>query len=159
MPVTSGSIQIWRKCVLPAWSSLYSLCSTPCPALMRWTSPGTMVEPVPHGVLVGKRALEHVADDLHVAVPVAAEARARGDAILVDDAQRPEPHVPRVLVAGEGEAVVRVEPAVVGMAALGGGSQFGHGPDARWEFPATWRHFMADQAWSSPLPAAASRCR
>ena len=47
MPVTSGSIQIWRKCVLPAWSSLYSLCSTPCPALMRWTSPGTMVEPVP----------------------------------------------------------------------------------------------------------------
>src|SRR2546422_6674424 len=81
-----------------------------------------------HGVLVGKRALEHVADDLHVAVPVGAEARARGDAILVDDAQRPEPHVPRVLVAGEGEAVVRVEPAVVGMAALGGGSQFGHGP-------------------------------
>src|SRR5207244_11718236 len=34
-----------------------------------------------HGVLVGKRALEHVADDLHVAVPVGAEARARGDAI------------------------------------------------------------------------------
>src|SRR3989442_1374525 len=72
-----------------------------------------------HGVLVGKRALEHVADDLHVAVPVGAEARARGDAILVDDAQRPEPHVLRVLVAGEGKAVVRVEPAVVGMAALG----------------------------------------
>src|SRR5437762_965633 len=99
-----------------------------------------------HGALLGKRALEHVADDLHVAVPVGAEARARGDAILVDDAQRPEPHVLRVLVAGEGEAVVRVEPAVVGMAALGGGSQFGHGPDARWEFPTTWRHFMADQA-------------
>jgi len=28
-----------------------------------------------------------------------------GDAILVDDAQRPEAHVPRVLVAGEGEAM------------------------------------------------------
>jgi len=45
--VTSGSIQICRKCVVPALSSLYSLCSTPRPALMRWTSPGTMVEPVP----------------------------------------------------------------------------------------------------------------
>jgi len=47
MPVTSGSIQICRKCVIPDASWLNSLCVTPRPALMRCTSPGTMVEPLP----------------------------------------------------------------------------------------------------------------
>jgi hypothetical protein len=47
MPVTSGSIQICRKWVTPAFSWLNSLWRTPLPALMRCTSPGTMVEPVP----------------------------------------------------------------------------------------------------------------
>ncbi len=47
MPVTLGSIQICRKCVTPCFSWLYSLWRTPLPALMRCTSPGTMVEPLP----------------------------------------------------------------------------------------------------------------
>ena len=58
-----------------------------------------------HRVLVRERALEHIADDLHVAMPVRAEPRARLHAVLVDDAQRPEAHVPRVVVIGEGKAV------------------------------------------------------
>ena len=44
---------------------------------MRCTSPGRMLEPLPMRVLVRELALEHVADDLHVAVAVGAEARAR----------------------------------------------------------------------------------
>ena len=44
----------------------------------------------------------------------------RRDAVLVDHAQRAEAHVRGVVVVGERERVVRVEPAVVGVAALPG---------------------------------------
>jgi hypothetical protein len=67
---------------------------------------------------VGQRAVEHIADDLHVAVAVGAEATARGDAVLVDHAQVAHAHVRRVVVAGEGEAVKAAQPAVIGVAAL-----------------------------------------
>ena len=73
---------------------------------------------VAHAVGVRERALEHVADDLHVAVPVRAEAGAGGDGVVVEDAQVAEAHVRRVVVVGEREAVVAVEPAVVGVAAV-----------------------------------------
>ena len=81
---------------------------------------------VAHRVLVRELALEHVADDLHVAVAVRAEARAGLHAVLVDDAQRAEAHVLRVVVVGEGEAVIRIEPAVVGVAAFVGAAQGDH---------------------------------
>ena len=81
---------------------------------------------VAHAVLVRQRAFEHVADDLHVAVAVGAEAGAGGDAVLVDDAQVAEAHVARVVVVGEREAVVALEPAVVGVAAVGGFAQGDH---------------------------------
>jgi hypothetical protein len=68
---------------------------------MRCTSPGRITpadlpcQPaglaVAHAVLVRQRAVEHVADDLHVAVAVGAEAGAGGDAVLVDDAQVAQP--------------------------------------------------------------------
>ena len=60
-----------------------------------------------HAVLVLERALEHVGDDLHVAVRVGAEPAARRDAIFVDHAQRAEAHVRRIVVVGERERVVR----------------------------------------------------
>src|SRR5688572_21226978 len=81
---------------------------------------------VPHGVLVAERALEHVAEDLHVAVAVRAEARARPHAVFVDHAQRAVADVARIVVVGEREAVVGLEPAVPGVAALVAGPQFGH---------------------------------
>src|SRR5688572_29597945 len=82
---------------------------------------------VSHAVLVAQGAFQHVADDLHVAVAVGAEALARLHAVLVDHPQRAEAHVLRVVVVGEGKAVVRVEPAVVGVAPLGAAAQFrGH---------------------------------
>src|SRR5260221_952207 len=79
-----------------------------------------------HRVLVGERALEHVADDFHVAMAVGAEAGTGLHAVLVDDAQRPEAHVPRIVVGGEGKAVKRAQPAVIGIAALGGAAQLLH---------------------------------
>src|SRR5205085_9449506 len=53
-----------------------------------------------------------------VAVAVRAEAAARLHPVLVDHPQRPEAHVGRVVVVGEGEGVVGVQPAVVGVAAV-----------------------------------------
>ena len=70
---------------------------------------------------------EHVADDLHVAVAVGAEARARLHAVLVDHAQRAELDVLGIEVIGEREAVLRLEPAVVGVAALVAASDLVHG--------------------------------
>jgi len=77
-------------------------------------------------VLVGETAGQDVADDLHVAVAVGAEAGARRDAVLVDHPQVAKSHVPRVVVIGEREAVKRLEPAVVGVAAFTGLAQAQH---------------------------------
>ena len=47
MPCFAGWIQIWRKCTASVFEALTSLCRTPVPALIRWTSPGLITEPVP----------------------------------------------------------------------------------------------------------------
>ncbi|CFU05569.1 Uncharacterised protein [Bordetella pertussis] len=47
MPATSGSIQICSIWVAASGCGLNSECITPRPALMRCTSPGRMVEPLP----------------------------------------------------------------------------------------------------------------
>ena len=83
-------------------------------------------------VLVRERALEHVADDLHVAVAVRREAGAGHDAVLVDDPQRPELDVLGVEVVGERERVVRAEPAVVGIATVVGTSDLDHRTPPCW---------------------------
>jgi hypothetical protein len=80
-----------------------------------------------HRVLVFERTVEHVRDDLHVAMRVPAEALAGSDAIFIDDPQRAEAHVGGVVVVGEREGVVAVEPAVVGVAALAGSANGDHG--------------------------------
>jgi hypothetical protein len=108
MPVRSGSIQICRKCV--AWS--------PCVVELAvlHASAGTHALHVAgrdalhvaHAVLVRQLAVQHVADDLHVAVAMGAEAGARRDAVFVDDPQVAPAHVGRVVVVGEREAVPAV---------------------------------------------------
>ena len=72
-------------------------------------------------------AVEHVADDLHVAMPMGAEALPARHAIFVEHAQRPELHVVLVEIIREGEAVVGLEPAVIGMAAICTASDDFHG--------------------------------
>ena len=63
-------------------------------------------------------AAEDVAEDLGIAVRVRGEALSFCDAVLVEHAQAAEPLKLRSVVVGEAEGVVRVEPAVVGVAAF-----------------------------------------
>src|SRR5262249_13873184 len=65
------------------------------------------------GVLVLERALEHVRDDLHVAMPMRPETLAGRDAIFVDDPKSTKAHVLGIEVIGEGECMARLEPPVV----------------------------------------------
>ena len=78
-------------------------------------------------VLVGQIAAHHVADDFHVAVAMGAKTGARGNAVFIDDAQVAKPHVGRVVVTGKRKAVERLEPAMVGQAAVVGFSELQHG--------------------------------
>ena len=82
---------------------------------------------VSQAVLVADRAFAHVGDDLHVRVRVRREAGLRRDGVVVPHAQRAPAHAIRVVVAGEGEMVFGVEPAVVGSAQAVEGSAFNHG--------------------------------
>ena len=110
-------IQIWRKWTGSVFEALNSLCRTPVPALMRWTSPGRMTEPVPIESLCSSapsRTYEMISMSRW---RVRAEALPRRDAVLVDDAERAEAHVVGVVVVRERERVVRVEPPVLGVAA------------------------------------------
>src|SRR5258706_4548023 len=81
---------------------------------------------VAHRIAVCEPALEHVADDFHVAVAMGAEPPARLHAILVDHAQRPKARVAGGVVVGEGKAMEGVEPPVLGMAAFVGPSNVDH---------------------------------
>jgi hypothetical protein len=82
---------------------------------------------VAHAVLVLERALEDPRQDLHVAVRVRAEALAGLHEVLVDHPQRAEAQVRGVEVVGEGEAVPALEPAVLRVPALAGGTDGQHG--------------------------------
>jgi hypothetical protein len=74
-----------------------------------------------------ERPFEDVREDLHVGVAVRAEALPRLDAVFVDDAQRAEAHVLRVVEVGERERVEALEPAVGGVSAVVCASEGEHG--------------------------------
>ena len=65
-----------------------------------------------------QRAFEHIGDDLHILMAVGVEAGTGLHPVLVDDPQRAEAHMGRVVIAAEGEAVMAVEPAEIGPASL-----------------------------------------
>src|SRR5262245_52881533 len=65
---------------------------------------------VAQAIAVLQRAVEHVGDDLHVAVRMRTKPSARRDAVIVDHAQRAEAHVRRVVVLAEGKRVSTVQP-------------------------------------------------
>ncbi|MOA05482.1 hypothetical protein D3C78_1250830 [compost metagenome] len=81
---------------------------------------------VAQAVLVGDRALADVGDDFHLAVRMRWEAGARGDFVIVPDAQVAPAFAVGVVVLGEGEVVLGIQPAVVGAAELVEGSAFDH---------------------------------
>src|SRR5437867_13123773 len=67
----------------------------------------------PQIVSMLERALEHVTDDLHVSVPVGRKPTTGLNTVLVDDAERAEPHLVRVAILPEGKRVTGVEPAEI----------------------------------------------
>ena len=81
---------------------------------------------ITHAVAVLDGALQHVTEDFHVAVTMRREAFAGRDDVLVDDTQGTETHVLRIVILPEAERMPGLEPAMVGVAALGGtaGLQF-----------------------------------
>ena len=88
-------------------------------------------------VSVRELAGEDVGEDLGVAVRVRREAGPRCHAVFVQDAQGAEVLELGGIVLGEGEGVVAVQPAVVGVAAGGGaagGYLYGLGHDFRGYF-------------------------
>jgi hypothetical protein len=118
MPAWSGRIQICRKCVELAVAHARSRAHALHVAGQYHAGVCARRGAVAHAVLVRERTVEHVADDLHVAVAVRSEAGAGGDAVLVDDTQVAHAHVRGVVVVGEREAVEALEPTVVGEAAF-----------------------------------------
>src|SRR5260370_13392468 len=72
----------------------------------------------PDRVPVLEATLEHVRDDLHVAMRMGSKPLPRLYAVFVDDAQRAKVRVFGIVVVGEGKSMTRVQPAVDGMAAL-----------------------------------------
>src|SRR6266571_6811648 len=119
---------------------------------------------VAHRILVAERAFEHIADDFHVAVAVRAEAGTGLHPVLVDHAQHAVAHVARIVIIGEREAVVRIEPAVIGMAAFAAAAQLDHaGPLLPCCFASSCTFAMSsDFAWpmtcSSADPGSAPAC-
>ena len=81
---------------------------------------------VAHRVLVRKFALEHVADDLHVTMPVRAEARSRRHPILIDDPQGAELHMLWIEIIRERKRVKRLQPTVVGISPVSAASNIVH---------------------------------
>ena len=63
---------------------------------------------------------EDVAEDLGVTVGVRREAGLGGDTVFVQDAEGAERHGCGIVVVCEGEGVVGIEPAMVGMTTGGG---------------------------------------
>src|SRR5690606_19464438 len=78
-------------------------------------------------VAMRERAADHVAQDLHVGVPMRRKPAARRDTVFVDHAQRPETHPPGVVVMAERKRVPAVEPSGVDVAAFGTGPDYAHG--------------------------------
>src|SRR5690606_27538676 len=99
----------------------------PRPGAHHLDVPGLGPALVALAVPMGDRALAHVGDDLHVGMWMRREARARLDRVIVPDAQGAPVHASGVVVVGEGEVMLRVEPAMVGATEAFEGSAFDHG--------------------------------
>ena len=71
-------------------------------------------------VLVLEGAFQDVGDDLHVPMAVGIKAGGGFDAIFIDHAQRAKAHMAGIVILAERERVTAVEPAKIGLSALGG---------------------------------------
>ncbi len=85
--------------------------------------PGRITLPFP---IESRGTAEDVGQDLHVPVGVGGESTAAREVVVVDDPERAEPHVPRIAVVRKGERVPGLQPAMIGMAAVGGFAKGDH---------------------------------
>ena len=98
----------------------------PLPALITCTSPATVRPRLLQAVFVSDRALAHVGDDFHVAMPVGLEARMRGDTVVVPDTQPAPAHALGIVILGKGKVMTGVQPTVPGVAEFCMGTTFDH---------------------------------
>ena len=78
-----------------------------------------MTELLPMLSLCSKAPAVGDGHDFHVVVRVGSEPPATGNDIIIEHAQRTEVHLLRVMPSCEAEAVVCIQPTVIGVAALG----------------------------------------
>src|SRR5262249_29190547 len=82
--------------------------------------PGANQPGAARAVFVPQRAFQHVGHDLHLAMRMRRESSAARDCVMVEDSQRPESHVIRVVVAVETEQPVRRQPVALQMKSVFG---------------------------------------
>ena len=68
---------------------------------------------VTHAVLVLHGAFQHVGQDFHVFVRVSTEPLACINHVVVNDAQRREAHVIRIVVVGKREGMPGIQPTMI----------------------------------------------
>src|ERR1700722_10036186 len=73
---------------------------------------------VAHAVLVGKLALQHIAQNLHIAVRVRSKSTPLRHTVFIDHTQRTISHVLRIMIVGKRKRMVRIQPSMVGVASL-----------------------------------------
>src|SRR5580693_6357388 len=87
---------------------------------------------IAEGILVLDLARQHIRQYLDVALRLVLVAFAGPDAVLVQDTQRPELLVPRIVIIAKRERMVGLQPAVIGVAPIQIPADFEHaGPRPR----------------------------
>src|SRR5262249_38227490 len=88
--------------------------------------PGLGAALVAEAVLMGDRTLADIGDDLHVGMGMRRKPGVRRDRIVVPHPQRAPAHALGVMIVGEREMMLGVEPAVVCSPQAFEGSAFDH---------------------------------
>src|SRR5579872_5347996 len=78
------------------------------------------------GIPMLERAVDEIGYDFHVAMAVRLKAAAARYPVLVDDAQRSETHMLRIVIVAKREGMARIEPVDLGSAARFGFSKGDH---------------------------------
>ena len=83
---------------------------------------------IAHIVFVGQIAGDDVAHNLHVAVAMGSKTCSRRNPVFVDHTQITPAHKSRIVVFGERERMLALQPTMISLAALGSASNVQHTP-------------------------------
>lgn len=93
------------------------------PVELVFVGAGPLLALLDHRIPMRELAAEDVAEDLGVAVGVRGEAGLGGHSVFVEDAEGAKGHGCGVVEVGEGEGVVGIEPAMIGVPTSGGAAR------------------------------------